>query len=230
MNEKLLEYQQKIDGLNQRERVLVFLIALVAVVMLLQIFVIDPLLKQQSIGQTEIAQLTKNISQKKNIQVLLDAEIQAGVNRKKIKERDELLDELSALDKKVGDSIVTMIPPRLMPQVLEQILSSSNQLKLLSIENKQVVSIVEQAEQMSMDDGAGMMKAKSDDAQALYRHGFVLKLQGGYLAAIDYFNKLSDLPWRFHWDDLHYEVADYPNAIITLEVHTVSMSKEWIGV
>jgi MSHA biogenesis protein MshJ len=65
---------------------------------------------------------------------------------------------------------------------------------------------------------------------ALYSHGFVMQLKGDYKSTIKYFERLSALPWRFHWDELRYEVGDYPSAIITLEVHTVSMAEEWIGV
>ena len=48
--------------------------------------------------------------------------------------------------------------------------------------------------------------------------------------AIAYFDSLGKLPWQFYWDDLQYEVDQYPNAIITLEVHTISMSEELLGV
>jgi MSHA biogenesis protein MshJ len=57
-----------------------------------------------------------------------------------------------------------------------------------------------------------------------------LRLSGDYHAVIRYFETLQTLPWRFQWNRMHYEVQSYPKAVVTLQVHTLSMSKEWIGV
>ena len=44
------------------------------------------------------------------------------------------------------------------------------------------------------------------------------------------FDRLALLPWKFYWDELSYQVDEYPNATVSLRVRTVSMSEEWIGV
>lgn len=230
MNEKIQLLQHKIDGLNQRERIVVMLAVLVLVVMLLQTLLLDPLLKKrgliarQSVETAELAALQDNELQ------VVKAQLAAGVNRHEIRQRDQLQLLLTELNNKIESSVVAMIPPRIMPQVLENILSQNKNLKLLSVENRPVVAIVDS--QTMTGQGADDPSGQSVDAgqQVLYRHSFVLKLQGSYSAAIDYFNSLGELPWRFYWDDLRYQVEEYPRAVITLEVHTVSMSEEWLGV
>lgn len=223
MKERLKHWQQKIDALNQRERVLVLLTAVVVVVMVLQLVLIDPLNAERNVTGKQIAQLSRQIQQQQAQQQIISAQLEAGIHREKINQRDQLQHEVERLNQQIEQSVVAMIPPRLMPEVLESILSKTEGLTLLSLENKPVVAVIEQ-------DASTAPPQASSNQQALYNHGFILRLSGNYMAAIRYFETLAELPWRFYWDDMRYQVDSYPNATITLEVHTVSMSQEWIGV
>lgn len=225
MNEHIVAMQQKIDALNQRERVLVLLTAIVFLLMILQVALLDPLLSKREQLNSSIKSINAEMQQKNNEKMILEAQLTAGINRDKIKRRNQLKSQRDQLNQKIEQSLVAMIPPRLMPEVLERVLAETKGLKLLSIENKPVVAMVRQKPAM---EAAGGNTAAGN--QALYNHGFVLRLKGNYMEAITYFEKLSQLPWRFQWHDLRYRVEQYPNAIITLEVHTVSMAEEWIGV
>ena len=221
-------WQQTIDALSQRERVLVFGVTIAIVVMLFQILLLDPVLAERQQAQSQIEETQNKIAQHESQKMLLEAELQAGVDRNHIRRRSQLQAELDKLNQQIETSVVAMIPPKLMAEVLEQLLVESKGLKLLSLENKPVVALVGNDKQQASQQGvAATPKANQ---QALYNHSFVLQLNGNYLDAIKYFERLSELPWRFYWDDLKYKVDTYPNAVITLEVHTVSMSEEWIGV
>jgi MSHA biogenesis protein MshJ len=222
MKEQWLLIQQKIDGLNQRERVLVLATTVVLIFMVIQTLLIDPVLKDREAAQRQIKEIFNELRQKKSETELIQAELTVGVNRNKVKQRKQLQAELNQLDSKIQQSVVAMIPPRLMPQVLEALLVESKGLKLLSLENKAVVPVITQLAAANGEQG--------EVQQSLYNHGFVLQLSGDYLSSIRYFEKLAALPWRFYWDKLRYKVDSYPAGIITLEVHTVSMAEEWIGV
>ena len=223
MKEQWLKAQEKIDGLNQRERILVLLTALVVLVMFIQTILLDPILAERDKAKRQIKQISNDLQTKNSEAMLAQAQLTVGVNRDKIRQRDQLNVELDQLNKKIEGSVVAMIPPRLMSEVLEKLLIESKGLKLVSLENKPVSAVITQS--ASAEEGRA-----SAAQQSLYNHGFVLRLSGDYLSVIRYFEKLSALPWRFHWDELSYKVEAYPNAIINLEVHTVSMSEEWIGV
>ncbi len=225
------QWQARINALNLRERVLVMVTAVVAVVMLMQLLLIDPVLAERKRDKARIDALRQNLQQQRNQRQILRAELEAGVNRRKEQQLAELTEQRDALDTEIRESVVAMIPPRLMPEVLESILAQNKELKLIRLENKPVVPVLEQGDDKDPEaaSGAGADTA-GGEKQGLYSHGFVLTLSGNYRAAIRYFEELSALPWRFYWDDLHYQVDGYPGATITLEVHTVSMSEEWIGV
>ncbi|WP_101758875.1 hypothetical protein [Oceanicoccus sp. KOV_DT_Chl] len=226
----LTEWQQKVDALTQRERILLFATAVVVVFMGLQILLLDPVMKDRKQLQNDIRNFQQQIQLQSSEQQILEAQLAVGVDRNKIKQRDQLQIEINKLNAQIQESVVAMIPPKLMPEVLEQLLTESKSLKLLSLENKPVVAVLNQpvGEKNSQQDNA--VGATKTNQQALYNHSFVLQLSGNYKDAIRYFERLSQLPWRFHWDNLSYKVESYPNAIITLEVHTVSMAEEWIGV
>ncbi len=57
-----------------------------------------------------------------------------------------------------------------------------------------------------------------------------MELEGGYMSTHRYLKALEDLPWRFFFESIDYEVINYPQARITLTVHSVSTQEAWIGV
>lgn len=221
MNERLMVWQEKIDALNQRERVLLLATAIVFVAMLVQLMLIDPVLAERSRAIKSVQELTRQVQQQSSAKQILTAQLAAGVNRKRLEQLEQLKTERALLDKKIQQSVAALISPTEMAEALEGVFAKSKGLRLLSLENKPVVAL------MSQDRPA---QTGSANNQGLYNHGFVLRFSGSYFSVIDFFESLSRLPWRFYWDDMRYQVDSYPNATITLELHTVSMSEEWIGV
>jgi MSHA biogenesis protein MshJ len=228
IKEKLLKLQQQVDGLNQRERILIMLTALVTVVMLLQLVLLDPLLAERSQAQKQLKRLQSDKVTTTAAIELLTAELTVGVNRQEIRQHKQLTKELTLLDEKIQHSVKAMIPPQQMPKVLEALLSESKGLRLVTLENQPVRELLTQLQKSTVDNG--QREQQSEKQPSLYNHAFMLQLNGDYASIIEYFKKLSALPWHFQWDELHYKVDQYPSATVRLKVHTVSMDEEWIGV
>lgn len=233
--EKLTELQVKVDSLSDRERILVFLVAVVVLLAVLQFLFVDPVLAKRESTQLVIDQVAAQQRQQEGELAIANAQLSVGVNQVARAERDELLQEVATLDKQIQQSIVNMIDPTMMAQVLENVLTQDRRITLVSLENLPVQPLVEVAigeadsAQGSDSQTADQTQAAQSD-QGLYKHSFVITVRGTYSAAVEYFEKLADLPWQFQWESLQYEVEEYPAASITLKVHTVSMSQEWIGV
>ena len=64
----------------------------------------------------------------------------------------------------------------------------------------------------------------------LYRHAMRVELHGGYFPIRDYLRELEDAPWRFSWRALNYHVEQFPDAVVVLELETMSREKNWLGV
>ena len=72
--------------------------------------------------------------------------------------------------------------------------------------------------------------AAGDDRPMLYRHGLVLELEGSYLDCLAYLAEVERLPWHIFWGSLELETEQHPRNRITLELYTLSLEEEWIGV
>lgn len=227
--EQLLQWQGKFDELSLRERLLVLAIVLAVVVGLVQMLLIDPMTAERNIKSRKIGVLQAEVQELVNREQILAAELAAGVNRGKERRAVDLQQQLEKLDARIADSLVAMVPPRLMTQVLENVLAQDHELTLLALENLPVQPIVTR-EAVDQENEEKNTERGQEISAGLFRHGFVVTLKGSYPATVRYFEKLAELPWEFHWDELRYEVSKYPDATITLQVHTVSLSEDWIGV
>jgi MSHA biogenesis protein MshJ len=50
------------------------------------------------------------------------------------------------------------------------------------------------------------------------------------MATLRYLRTVEDLPRRLFWEGLEYRVQEYPRAIITLKLYSLSGQEEWLGV
>ncbi len=50
-----------------------------------------------------------------------------------------------------------------------------------------------------------------------------LTLKGSYSSVFDYLKKIEDLKWSVFWQDVKYEVEQYPTALVTIHLYTLSI-------
>jgi len=145
------------------------------------------------------------------------------------------LDQLAALRNRVatGDQEVRvftsdLVDPKEMRLVLEELLHRQSGLKLVSATNLAAKPLVEgTAEPVAAKDDAA--KTKPTEPQ-LYRHTLVLTLEGSYLDCLAYLEAVERLPWHLYWSRIEFKEDGYPRNAIMLELRTLSLDKEWIGV
>jgi MSHA biogenesis protein MshJ len=63
-----------------------------------------------------------------------------------------------------------------------------------------------------------------------YVHPVELVVEGNYLDVLAYLHALENLPWRFYWKILELQTTHYPTNRVRIELSTLSMDKDWIGV
>lgn len=98
-------------------------------------------------------------------------------------------------------------------QVLQDILFARHDLELLQVQNLPEKKIVQPNTKL-----------------IFFEYGIVIKFRGGYFATLRYLHDLENLNWPFFWDKLDYKVVEYPQAEVTLYLHTVSDQEGWIHV
>lgn len=177
---------------------------------------------------TRIDEINRTIAQDNRTMVAKSAELRALTMRDRddpnarLREQvDRARDQVELLQARISGVTGEMITPQDMARFLEELLANDNELTMLRLRTLDARPLLS---------GADRTDSNKSRPDALHRHGFELEFSGGYLATLRYLQALESLPWRFFWDSVDYEVIDYPQSIVRLKLHTLSVSEDWIGV
>lgn len=210
---------KSIDALTLRERLFVFAAALLVTGGAWEAFLAAPLEAREQLASRQVESTRERIEQ-------LNASIQLAAQGMS-DGMPNYRDRLRALRERVADAEETvrifttdLVAPDQMRFVLEDLIRRQRGLKLVSVANLEVRPMIEENE----SDTAASSSAK------LYRHGVVLVLEGSYLDGLRYLEAVERLPWQLYWTRLEVETENYPRSRIVIELNTLSLEEEWIGV
>ena len=220
MNQQLQQLFDKFDALNERERISIMLLSIVAIIIVFVELMISPMNKQYDILDKQIVSLQSQTKQLQSQILTLKTKTSRDPDFQE-KQKIKLLNEqISNLDVHLKERMHGLIEPKQMAKVLEVVLTQNTDLKLQRVQSLG-------AEPLSP------VKAKEgEEAQELgiYRHGMQIEFKGSYLSTLNYLKALDELPWDFYWDVLELNVDKYPTSSIIITVHTLSFHEGWIGV
>ena len=247
-----LKWSAKVDALTLRERVIVFVAAAAAIVLICNTFVLDPLFARR-------ARLSDQIKQQNNNLVGLNDEITAKITAHAIDPDAAVrarLAEVNADVAKLEDGMRTMqqglvAPDRIVP-MLDVILKSNGRLRVMSLKTLPVSGLSEpapgdaKAPETKPGDPAAAAAATAAanpnvpgqastgtaavalPAQLLYRHGVEITVEGAYLDMVNYMSALEAMPTQLFWGKAALEVPQYPRARLTLTLYTLSIDQKWM--
>lgn len=208
----------RFDGMTLRERTLVTAAALVAVLMLWMLSFMDPVASRRAALIDEMANI--------------EAAIEAGVSPDQLPDdpghmalakEKKLKVQLDEVNAKLAATSAGLIPPERMVQVIRDVLEGQHGITLVSLHNKPVTTLVEPTRSDNSE-------APPAEATGPYMHPVELLLEGSYLDVLAYLQTLEALPWRFYWKVLELRTTEYPTNRVRIELGTLSMDKEWLGV
>jgi MSHA biogenesis protein MshJ len=222
MRQRLQKLQQSVDRLNVRERLFVLAAALVVLGGLWEALLAAPLERRERAATERIATLTTNLDRLNESIAVTAGGMSEGMPHE--------LDRLEALRARVmeGDEAVRvytsdLIDPKQMRLVLEELIRRQSGLTLVKATNLEVRPLFEEPAPEDAAQAAG-------DAPKLYRHTLVLTLRGRFLDCLAYLEAVERLPWHLYWARLDFATDEYPLNTVVLELHTLSLEEEWIGV
>jgi len=233
--EQLKKIALKIDSLSLRERGIVFL----AIIM-----VIYTAWDSVLMGPLEIEQKTviTDISKKNAERLILVTGLQESMKQNAIDPDKESLIKLKSLRSKLIDiqadlesSTANLVTPNDMPKILETVLHKTGGLTLNNLRSLGVTPLVSKV----LDEGDTGLSLPSDldennltadNLDNAYKHGIRIEFTGDYLTTLEYLKSLEELEWGFFWDSFELNVNDYPEAKSSVEIFTLSLREEWIGV
>lgn len=217
---RLQRVLQKIDSLTLRERLLLFAATLAVMAGLWEALLAGPLAARERTAAAQIEQLREKLQQLNDSLSVTASEIGAGVPGK-LQRLDILRDRLDEAEESVRVFTSDLVDPQQMRAVLEDLIRRQDGLELVSMSNLAV-------EPLLGDDGPET--GGEPKGPRLYRHGLVLVMEGPYLQCMEYLRSVERLPWNLYWARLELETDAYPRNRILIELHTLSLEEDWIGV
>lgn len=220
MRERLAALMARFDALSVRERVLVLCALLGLIVFLWDALLMAPLNRRHQLRAGQFAAQSNEISQ---INRAIEEAVRQGVsdpNEPLRKAIENTRAEVQAVDRQMHELTTDLIDPREMSKVLEQVLTSNGNLKLVALENLEAAPLTVGGGQTTQD----------ENTPQIYRHGIVIQLNGTYLDTLRYLRALEQLHWRFFWDKVELSVETWPAARVTLVVYTLSLQEGLLGV
>lgn len=210
------QLETRYNELSSREKNLVLLTGIVLILFVGFTFVVEPqyiknqqVKKQIATSQIELSSAQQQIS-------LLQEALTEDPNAELQQRISSLEQRIGALDNAFATQMRELVQPQQMPMVIEQMLTEARQLQLLELTSIKPINVFADS-------------VENADLR-LYQHGVKFVFAGQYQEVVAYLEAVETMPWKVYWHELDYQVGDYPNAQVTLEIFTLSTSSAFIGV
>jgi MSHA biogenesis protein MshJ len=204
----------RFDALSMRERALVAGASLIGIVLLWVALVFDPMSVKQRALSAELTTLQQSIQTTTlSIQETADADPTLIAQREETKLKTQLAD----INAQLATKSAGLIPPERMVQVIHDVLSRQHGVRLVSLHNSPVTTLVPGTAEGAQSGGP-------------YVHPVEIVVEGTYLDVLAYLHALESLEWRFYWRLLELESTAYPRNRVRIELSTLSLDRDWIGV
>ena len=164
----------------------------------------------------------------------LDATTQSDPVSLALKKEQQLRKQLAETNAQLASKSAGLIPPERMVQVIQDVLARQRGVTLISLHNKPVTTLTPSkpaaAHAEALVPTAATQAAAPEVDAGPYVHPVELVIEGRYLDVLAYLHALEALEWRFYWKLLELETVRYPTNRVRIEINTLSMDKDWIGV
>ena len=218
---KILKILKNIDALTLRERLFVLAAMLAVVAGAWEALLASPLAAREAAAQLKIETTRERLQELDEALQLAAQGIGGGMTghadrlqtlRRSVREGEESLRIFTS----------DLVDPAQMRHVLEDLIDRQEGLELVRAANLEVRPLIEPEQTQS--------EMPAEDTPTLYRHGLVLELEGSYLDCLAYLTEVERLPWQIYWHSIRLDAQSPPRNRIVIELYTLSLEEDWIGV
>lgn len=217
-------------GLTRRERGLVALGLLVAPALLVNALWAGPVAERTKRLRGVIAQQQGSHATLQTQVAQLQQDLASDPDAAKKAEVAALEQRVAGMDSQLADFGATLVSPAEMNGLLEGLLARHRGLRLVSLKTLAPQSVLAGEKKAAPGETAEKSaKIPVDRSIDLYRHGVEIRLEGRFVDLHAYLAQLEQLPQKLLWSGLRYRVTEYPQAEMTLTVHTLSAERSWLS-
>lgn len=209
------QLNQRYQALQLREKRLIFFGSVGLVFWLLLMYLLEPAWQQQQQLTDQQQKFRLQQQQVRQQLELLQLQLAVDIEQPFRDEINRLTVQQTELTSQRQQQSSLFIGADQMLALLREILGKSQQLKLKSLSTSAAVPVVL----------AGQLV---DEAPLLYQHKTTLVVSGAYKSVQQLLSELEQLPWLVQWQQLDYQVTEYPLADISIEFITVSENENFI--
>ena len=219
MKDKLSQLVEKFNQLELRMRLMLTVAAAMLVALIIDLFWLSPLTQEIERTNAKIEQLEKQIVQTIDTQDQLNQSIASQRNHPKLKQIKQFETQLAQAKAIIKERASHLVAPSEMAEVLKDIISRSNKLKLVALTKRSPVPLFQKTED------------QTNDAEQLqmYRHAIELVLDGSFSDTTKFLEQLEKMEQQVEFNRFEFKVEAYPKSKVTLVVSTLSFERKWIG-
>lgn len=224
------QWAERIDARGLRERLLIFAMAALAVVMLVTALALDPLqARRKALLQQTAEQQARVAAAQSQIRTLVAAHSADpdAANRSRLAELDM---RVAQADARLASLQKGMVSSGRMTEVLRDILSRNRGVKLVSLRTLPVTTLADEAAKPGATPAPAKEGAPLDPKAAIYKHGVEVTVEGSYADLLAYVTELEAMQWQVFWGGAALSVQTYPVSRLTLTLYTMSLEKTWLSV
>lgn len=209
------QMSERFSALKEREKYTAFIGALLLALWLFMLQLLVPAFEELRKVEQEIASATMTVQQQSNTLIALQQQAGVDIDANYKVELESLQHQEQELQQQISKLTSYFIGSERMASVLQDVLKSSNNVKMKSVIAKSPVPLT-------------FSEQGTDNKAVIYQHSTVVVLTGNYFALAAVLERLDTLSWSLGWQSIDYKVTEYPDAELTLHLLTVSDNESYI--
>lgn len=222
LKQKLAAATKSFESRQQSEKVAIIVVLIAALVLGYLSLVLDPLRASISTLGSQVSGLERQIQTQQSSYASMVAASQEDPNKFANDRLAVIAREQSRLDSEISNLAGDLISPADMTIILTSVLQRQSGLELISFQNRAAVPLRAGVAAT----GAAEIESKGQ----VFEHGLVIEFQGDFFSTLKYLRFLEEISGSFFWDSVRFKQGVWPNALVTLEIHTLSANAGFIGV
>ncbi len=249
MKQTWQRFAAKIDGLALRERVIIFIAALLVMMGIVNSLVLGSQFDKETALSQQIAQDQSQIA---GIQADIHSRIAAYSHDPDAVKKAQLnLLHLKSDQMRVDMQNMQkgLVAPDRMTALLQDILKQNGKLHLVSLRTLPATGLNEPDPADKPASAAAAATSAAAPAAAgkpatpaaaqpvsapagaqVYKHGVEIVIEGNYLDMVDYMTALEKMPWQLFWGKAKLTADESSKLSLTLTLYTLSLDKNWLNI
>lgn len=224
-------FQDWLDQRAPRERLLILVAGLGVVIYVFYLLLIAPQHTEQNRLRERAAAVKEQTDSIRKQLREIEQTYGKAIDKTGQAQIEALRAQLKAMDPALAEVARSLVSPKEMADLVEQVLRQNRALEVVSIENLPVSLLGDAPLAVPAAEAPASGEPVPVEAgTGFYKHGMVIEVRGRYTDIVGYLRALENLPWKVFWGQVTLVAEEYPISRVRLVVYTLSLNQKWIGI